>query len=100
VLRAYGQAVHRYRTDQTYTLAVAAVSSLRRKPAANEQAYAVERAVIQPDLDLPLGSVQSALDLLVPDEPRAAEARPEQFVDLRLVQGLQRAGYFDRLAAP
>jgi hypothetical protein len=33
----------------------------------------------------------------LPDEPRAAEARPEQFVDLRLVQGLQRAGYFDRL---
>ena len=34
---------------------------------------------------------------MVEDEPRAVGARPEDFVDLRLVQGLQRSGFFESL---
>jgi NitT/TauT family transport system substrate-binding protein len=98
-LRAYGRAVHRFRTDRDFTLSMALGFLRSDDLAANEQAYEVERAVMQPDLDLPLAAIQSALDLMQEDEPRAAGAHPEDFVDLRLLQGLQRSGFFDSLGA-
>ena len=98
-LRAYGQAVHRYLTDKPYTLQVAAEFLRSDDAAANDQAYEIERQIMQADLDLPLGAIQSTLDLIKAEDPRAAEARPEEFVDLRLVRQLQQSGFFQQLAA-
>jgi ABC-type nitrate/sulfonate/bicarbonate transport system substrate-binding protein len=96
-LRAYGQAVHRYRTDKAYTLAVAPGLVQNDDPAVNEQAYETERGHMQPDLDLPLAAIVGTLELVRLDDPRAADARPEDFIDLRLLRGLQQSGYFERL---
>ncbi|HLH21403.1 MAG TPA: ABC transporter substrate-binding protein [Chloroflexota bacterium] len=98
-LRAYGQAVHRYLTDKAYTLQVAADFLRSDDPSANDEAYEVERRIMQADLELPLSAIQSTLDLIKPDDPRAAEARPEEFVDLSLVHKLQQSGFFQQLAA-
>lgn len=98
-LRAYARAVHRYVTDKEFTLAVA-VDFLRSDDrAANEIAYEIERGHMQRDLDLPLSAIQSTLDLIKGEDPRAVDARPEEFVDLRIVQRLKQSGFFDRLAA-
>jgi ABC-type nitrate/sulfonate/bicarbonate transport system substrate-binding protein len=97
-LRGYGQAVHRYRTDKSFALAVALDFLRTDDPAANEQAYEVERSLMPPDLDLPLAAIQATLDLLKLDDPRAAEANAADFVDLRLLHGLQQSGFFERLA--
>jgi len=97
-LRAYGQAVNRFVRDRDFALRVGAVFTGRDDPAAEEQAYEVERQIIQTDLDLPLASIQNALDLMKAEDPRAAEARPEDFVDLRLLQRLKQDGFFERLA--
>jgi len=98
-LRAYGQAVHRYLTDKPYALAVAAEFLRSDDAAANDEAYEVERQLMQADLDLPLGAIRSTLDLIKAEEPRAADARPEEFVDLRLVGKLQQSGFFQQLGA-
>jgi ABC-type nitrate/sulfonate/bicarbonate transport system substrate-binding protein len=98
-LRAYGQAVHRYLTDKPYALTVAAEFLRSDDAGANEEAWDVERRVMQADLDLPLAAIQSTLDLIKAEEPRAAEAHPEEFVDLRLVRKLQQDGFFQQLAA-
>jgi ABC-type nitrate/sulfonate/bicarbonate transport system substrate-binding protein len=99
-LRAYGQAVHRFRTDKDFALQVGAAFTQSDDAAANEAGYAVERAIVQADLDLPLAAIQSGLDLVKGEDPRAATARPEEFVDLRLQQRLKQSGYFDRLGGP
>ena len=99
-LRAYGQAVHRFRTDKDFALQVGAAFTQSDDAAANEAGYAVERAIVQPDLDLPLAAIQSGLDLVKGEDPRAATARPEEFVDLRLQQRLKQSGFFDRLGGP
>jgi NitT/TauT family transport system substrate-binding protein len=98
-LRSYGQAVHRYRTDKDFTLAVASDFLRSDDRAANEQAYEIERDLMPPDLELPLAAIQATLDLLKLDDPRAAAANPTDFVDLRLLHGLQQSGFFERLAS-
>jgi ABC-type nitrate/sulfonate/bicarbonate transport system substrate-binding protein len=99
-LRAYAQAAHRFRTDKEFALQVGAAFTQSDDVAANEAGYEVERAIIQADLDLPLAAVQSGLDLMKPEDPRAATARPEEFVDLRLLQRVKQSGFFDRLGRP
>ena len=98
-IRAYARAVHRYIVDREFALGVA-VDFLRSEDRqANELAYDIERAHMQADLDLPLDAIRSTLDLIKAEDPRAADARPEEFVDLRIVQRLKQSGFFERLAA-
>ena len=98
-LRAYAQASHRFLADRDFALRVGAEFTGRDDAAATEQAYEVERQIMQADLDLPLSAIQAALDLMRADDPRAAEARPEDFVDLRLLQRIKQSGFLERLAA-
>jgi len=97
-LRAYGQAVNRFVRDRDFALRVGATFTGRDDPEAEAQAYEVERQIIQTDLDLPLAAIQGALDLMKAEDPRAADARPEDFVDLHLLQQLKQDGFFERLA--
>ncbi len=98
-LRAYAQASHRFVRDRDFALRVGAAFTGRDDVAAIELAYDVERQIIQPDLDLPLTAIQGALDLMRDEDPRAADARPDDFVDLRLLRQIKESGFLDRLAA-
>lgn len=98
-LRGYARAVHRYLTDKEYVLGVAVEYLRSDDRVANEQAYEIERGHMQANLELPLEAVQSTLDLIKAEDPRAAEVRAEEFVDLRAVRKLQESGFFERLAA-
>jgi NitT/TauT family transport system substrate-binding protein len=98
-IRAYAKGIARYRADREFALQVA-VDFLRSDDrAANAEAYDIELALMAADMDLPLAAIQSTLDLIKGDDPRAAEAHPEEFVDLRIQRKLKESGYFDHLAA-
>ncbi len=45
-----------------------------------------------------LKGIQFMLDMLAPDFPKAKSAKPEQFVDLSLLQQLEKEGFFDEMA--
>jgi NitT/TauT family transport system substrate-binding protein len=45
----------------------------------------------------PADAIRSDLDMLAEENPAARDARPEQFVDNRFVEELDRAGFFQRL---
>jgi hypothetical protein len=91
--------VHRYRTDKAFALQVATGFLQSDDTAANEVAYEQELGEMQADLALPLSAIQSTLELIKPEDPRAADARPEEFVDLRIVERLRQSGFFNSLAA-
>jgi NitT/TauT family transport system substrate-binding protein len=97
-LRGYAQGVHRYLTDKPYALTVGAAFLQSEDAEANEQGYEAERGIMRADLDLPVAAVQAALDLMR-DDPRAVEARAEDFVDLRTLQRIKQSGFFERLGA-
>jgi NitT/TauT family transport system substrate-binding protein len=88
-LRAYLQAVRRFVDDRDFALRVGATFTGRDDPAAEALAYDVERQIMQVDLDLPLTAIQGALDHMRAEDPRAADARPEDFLDLRLLRSIQ-----------
>jgi NitT/TauT family transport system substrate-binding protein len=96
-LRGYAKGVRRYMADKPFALQVAASFLKSDDQAANNDAYELEKGLMEGDLDLPLAAVQGTLDLIKGDEPRAADARPEDFVDLRLQRKLKESGFFDRL---
>jgi NitT/TauT family transport system substrate-binding protein len=98
-LRAYAKAVHRYVTDKEFTLGVAAEFLRSEDRVANELAYEIERGHMQVDLSLPLDAVRGTLELIKDEEPRAASARPEEFVDFRVLDRIKQSGFFDRLVA-
>jgi NitT/TauT family transport system substrate-binding protein len=43
------------------------------------------------------GGIQAVLDTLAPDNPRAATAKPEEFMDDRFIRELDQAGFFRQL---
>ena len=96
-LRGYAKGVRRYVADKPFALQVAASFLKSDDQAANNDAYELEKGLMEVDLDLPLSAVQGTLDLIKGDEPRAADARPEDFVDFRLQRKLKESGFFDRL---
>jgi NitT/TauT family transport system substrate-binding protein len=98
-MRAYAKGVRRYLADKPFALQVAVGFLRSEDQAANNEAYEVEKALMAADLDLPLEAIQSTLDLIRPDDPRAADYKPDEFVDLRIQRKLKESGYFDRLAA-
>ena len=44
-----------------------------------------------------LPGIQTILDAMVKEEPKAKEARPEEFVDARFVQELDDSGFINNL---
>jgi len=42
-------------------------------------------------------AIQATLEEIRKDVPKAAQAKPEDFVDLRFVNSLKQSGYLDRL---
>ncbi len=58
-----------------------------------EQTYALTRAVIEdPPLRLDPRGIQAVLDFL--PSPKAKAARPDDFMDLRLLNEVEQAGFF------
>lgn len=46
-----------------------------------------------------LEGIKTILDSLAPKDPRAAKARPEDFVDMRFVREFDQSGFIDSLYA-
>ena len=96
-MRAIAQGVHRFQTDKPYALKV--ISKYTRSPVNQdlELSYNVEGAIMDRGLNIRTEAVQATLDEIRKDTPKAAQAKPEDFVDLRFVNELKQSGYLDRL---
>jgi ABC-type nitrate/sulfonate/bicarbonate transport system substrate-binding protein len=96
-MRAIAQGVHRFQTDKSYALKV--ISKYTRSPINQdlELSYNVEGAIMDRGLNIRTEAVQATLDEIRKDTPKAAQAKPEDFVDLRFVNELKQSGYLDRL---
>jgi hypothetical protein len=96
-MRAIAQGVHRFQTDKPYALKV--ISKYTRSPINEdlELSYNVEGAIMDRGLAIHTEAVQATLDEIRKDTPKAAQAKPEEFVDLRFVNELKQSGYLDRL---
>ena len=95
------EAVHLMKTDRQTGIAIL-MKALKAKP---EERELVEKSYIAsigeevyPQKQYPsIAGIQTILDAMVKEEPKAKDARPEDFVDARFVQELDNAGFIANL---
>ncbi len=62
-----------------------------------EASYNVEIKSLEPKLALKLEGLQSTLDEIAPTDPRAKNVKPQEMIDTRYLDEMERSGFFDQL---
>jgi ABC-type nitrate/sulfonate/bicarbonate transport system substrate-binding protein len=93
---AYGEGIHRYKTDGAFTKKVMAKYLRLQDQAILDETYKLFAPKIQRIPYPTIGGIRLALESLS-DEPRARTAKPEEFYDDGILRGLEQAGFFQQL---
>ena len=64
-----------------------------------EASYTVEIKALEPKLALKLEGLQSTLDEIAPIDPRAKTVKPQEMVDARYLDEMEKSGFMDQLWA-
>jgi len=64
-----------------------------------EASYNVEIKALEPRLALKLEGIQSTLDEIAPTELRAKSVKPQDMVDMRYLDEMEKSGFFEQLWA-
>lgn len=62
-----------------------------------DTAYGAELKVLEPRLDISAKAIQANLDEIARTDPRAKQVKPEQLIDRRFLDEMEKDGTFDRL---
>ena len=62
-----------------------------------DAAYTQELKVLEPKLDIKAGAIQATLDEIARTDPRATKVSPQQLIDRRFLEEMEKDGTFDRL---
>jgi len=97
-MRAYTRGVHRARTDREFTYKSMAKYSKIQDPAVLQKAYDFYMSkVLEKAPYVNMVGVQNVLDDLAKTIPAAKNAKPEQFVDHRFLDSLDKSGLLKEL---
>jgi NitT/TauT family transport system substrate-binding protein len=64
-----------------------------------EASYNVEIKALEPRLAMKPEGFQSALDEIAPSEPRAKAVRPQEMIDMRFLDEMEKSGFLDQIWA-
>ena len=64
-----------------------------------DAAYSLESKALEPRLAIKLESLQAILDEIAPTDARAKKIKPQELVDNRYVDEMEKSGFFDQLWA-
>jgi len=62
-----------------------------------DAAYTQELKVLEPKLDIKAGAIQATLDEISRTDPRAAKVSPQQLIDRRFLEEMEKDGTFNKL---
>jgi PIN domain nuclease of toxin-antitoxin system len=62
-----------------------------------DSAYNVEIKVLEPRLTIRPEAFQAILDDVAQSDPRAKKIKPDDFIDRRFLDEMNKSGFFDRL---
>ncbi len=95
-LMAFIEGIHRYKTDEVFTKKVIGDYARIRDAQVLDETYRLFANKIQKVPYPTPGAIRLALESLG-DDPRARQARPEEFFDDSILRRLDREGFVDRL---
>jgi NitT/TauT family transport system substrate-binding protein len=97
-LQAMAEGVHIFNTDKEEALKVMAKYTKVTDRKVLENSYADNSGVHSPTLEPTRSGIANILETLAGTAPKAATAKPEDFIDPRLVKKLEESGFFKKLA--
>ena len=96
-MRAMAEAAKIMHTDKDLTFKTLSKYLRIDDRALLEASYNVEIKALEPRLALKHEGIQSTLDEIAPTEPRAKTVKPQEMVDSRYLEEMEKSGFFDQL---
>jgi hypothetical protein len=62
-----------------------------------EASYNVEIKALEPKLAIRPEGIQSTLDEIAPSDPRAKSIRPQEMIDTRYLNEMEKSGFFNQI---
>ena len=97
-MQAMAEGVHIFNTDKEAALKVMAKYTKVTDRKVLEDSYADNFGVHSPTLEPTRSGIANILETMAGTTPKVATAKPEDFIDPRLVKKLEESGFFKRLA--
>jgi len=96
-MRAMAEAAKIMHTDKDLTFKVLGKYLRIDDRALLDASYNVEIKALEPRLALKLDGIQSTLDEIAPTEPRAKTVKPQEMIDIRYLDEMEKSGFFDQI---
>jgi ABC-type nitrate/sulfonate/bicarbonate transport system substrate-binding protein len=97
-MRAYARGIHRAKTDKEFTFKSIARYTKIEDPLVLQKAYDLYVGkVLEPAPYINMAGMKNALDDLSKTVPAAKNAKPEQFIDMRYLDKLEKSGLLKEL---
>lgn len=98
-MRAMAEAAKIMHTDKDYTYKVLGKYLRIDDRKLLEDSYNVEIKALEPRLALKIEGLQSALEEIAPTDPRAKTFKPQEMIDTRFLDEMEKSGFFEQLWA-
>ncbi|HEX7227055.1 MAG TPA: hypothetical protein VF353_04705, partial [Candidatus Binatia bacterium] len=96
-MRAMAEAAKIMHTDKEFTYKIMEKYLLVKDRKLLEASYNVEIKALEPRLALKLEGFQSTLDEIAPTDPRAKTVKPQEMIDTRYLDEMEKSGFFDQI---
>ena len=96
-LRAMAEAAKIMHTDKDFTFNVLQKYLRVDDRKLLEASYNVEIKSLEPRLAIKLEGIQSTLDEITPTEPRAKTVKPQEMIDTRYLDEMEKSGFFEQI---
>jgi ABC-type nitrate/sulfonate/bicarbonate transport system substrate-binding protein len=98
-MRAMAEAAKIMHTDKDLTFKILGKYLRIDDRALLDASYNVEIKALEPRLALKLEGIQSTLDEIAPAEPRAKTVKPQEMIDTRYLDEMEKTGFFEQIWA-
>jgi hypothetical protein len=96
-MRAMAEAAKIMHTDKEYMYKVMGKYLRVDDRKLLEASFNVESKALEPRLALKLEGIQSTLDEIAPTDPRAKTVKPQEMVDMRYLDEMEKSGFMEQL---
>ena len=96
-LQALAEGIHIFKTDKEEAIKVMSKSTKVTDRKILENTYADNSEVHSQTMEPTASGIKSILETMAATNPKAASAKPEDFIDVRLVRTLEDRGFFKKL---
>ena len=96
-MRAMAEAARIMHTDKEFTYKVMEKYLRVDDRKLLEASYNVEIKALEPRLAMKLEGFQSTLDEIAPTEPRAKSVKPQEMIDTRYLDEMEKSGFFEQI---